>query len=293
MRIRRPGRARREAERSIARGGELAADLPRLDHAEVHARAEEIVRTGEDLIDLVERGEEASRARALDALEILTAAVVARRDRTGGPGGNPAVFAARRLAAVLYALRDRLAEGLARDLGLPLDDRPRHARLRGLLGTARRNAERPIVVRVATGRALARIPWWRTLWIVQLDPTCPPRPVAETSSEQEDLDLEHADVLQEHAERYLEHHSDDLHVVLLREDELGHYHTAEQVFGPFEAGEALAWVAGCRWQPDGEVPAAVRERAEKVLPYRLSALIERRHGLAGGERGRQVPRGAG
>jgi len=276
--------SRHEAERLIARSRELAAELPGLDHAEAHARADEVERVGGELIALVESGGAEVGARALEAVATLTAAVAARRDRTDGPGGNPAVYAARRLAVVLFALRDRLAEGLARELGLQLDDRPRHPRLRAILEAAHRSASRPIVVEVCTGHALARIPWWRTLWIVQLDPTCPPRPVGRTTSEQDDLNWEHASVLQEHAERYLQRHGGDLHVVLLEADELGLYHTGEGAFGPFDAAEALAWVDGCRWEPAGEVPPAVREQASAVLPYRLSTLIERR---------RSRPRAAG
>lgn len=268
--------AARRATRQIAHGGDLAAALPRLDHEEVHDRAGEIERAGMDLVGLIETGDAASRAPALDALETLASAVAARRDRTDGPGGNPAVYAARRLAAVLFAWRDRLAEGLARELGVVLDDRPQHPRLRSALESARRISGRPIVVRLATGHALSRIPWWRTLWIVQLDPGCPPQPVGGSSGEQEDLDWAHANVLQERSERHLSSHGESLHVVLLLEDELGLYHTGERVFGPFDAVESLAWAAGCRWEPDGAVPPRVAEQAAAVLPYRLSSLIERR-----------------
>ncbi len=276
MRVGSRGKAGRQAARQIARGRDLAAELPRLRHEDVHDRAGEIERAGRDLISLIETGEAAFRAPALDALETLAAAVAARRDRTDGPRGNPAVYAARRLAAILFAFRGRLAEGLARELGVALDDRPRHPWLRGALESARRAAGRPIVVRLSTGHALSRIPWWRTLWVVQLDPGCPPQPVGGSSSEQEDLDWEHAKVLQEHSERYLLSHGQSLHVVLLVEDELALYHTGERVFGPFDAAEALAWVAGCRWESEGEVPTLVTDQAAAVLPYRLSALIDRR-----------------
>lgn len=273
-------RAGRPAARQIDHARELAAELPRLSHTGVHSRAGEIERTGRDLISLIETGEAVFRAPALDALETLATAVTGRRDRTEGPGGNPAVYAARRLAAILFAFRDRLAEGLARELGVTLDDRPRHPRLRGALETARRSSGRPIVVRISTGHALSRIPWWRTLWVVQLDSGCPPRPAGDSSSEQDDLNWEHAHTLQERSERYLLRHGESLHVVLLVEDELGLYHTAERVFGPFDAAEAMAWVAGCRWEPDGEVPAPVSDQAAVVLPYRLFALIERRRASA-------------
>jgi hypothetical protein len=280
MRTGRRSRTGRQAARQIAHGRDLAAELPRLSDAAVHDRAAEIERAGRDLIGLLETGDSAFGPTALDALETLAAAIATRRDRNDGPGGNPAVYAARRLAAILFAFRDRLAEGLARELGVALDDRPRHHQLCGALETARRSSGRPIVVRISTGHALSRIPWWRTLWIVQLDPGCPPRPVGDSSSEQDDLNWEHAHVLQECSERYLLRHGESLHVVLLVEDELGVYHTAERVFGPFDATEAMAWVAGCRWEPDGEVPPPVSDQAAAVLPYRLSAVIDRRRASA-------------
>ena len=275
--MRRPAgrRAGREADRRIARGRELAAELPRLGDGEVHARAADLDRAGIDLVDLVAAGDAADAAAALDAVAALAAAVGDRRDRSLATAGNPAVYAARRLAAVLFGLRDGLAERLAAATGPPLDDRPAHPRLRAILGTTRRDADRPIVVHVATGRALTSIPWWRTLWIVELDPTCPRRPLTDHSSDQDDLDREHAAVLQEHADRYLERHGRDFHVVLLREDELARYDIGERVLGPLSADEALALVAGCRWEPAGEVPPEVRAAAEAVLPYRIPTLIER------------------